>query len=81
VKRDADTPAIRRRPDEGRADDDKDNGHEQRARPSDSEVDESDKDGQRQAIAEDGERPGVAGVALEGQAARGAAVEMIPAPE
>jgi hypothetical protein len=82
VQRDADAPAIRRRPHEQRAEHDKRREAERVVRAAVPEIDQDDDRGDRQAIADDRERPGVAGIPFEYETAGRAAFEMVrPAGE
>jgi len=82
VKGNADSPPVRRRDDEHHAEQSDRNQPEHPMRPPESEIDQRDDDGDRDAVADDRERPGVAGVTLEHESAGTASLEMMrPAGE
>src|SRR5262249_445427 len=77
VERDADTPPVRRAQHQHHAEDSEGEQPEQPLTASLAEVDEDDNRRDRQAIADDRERPRVAGIALVDEAADRAPVEVV----
>ena len=80
VHRDACSPAIRRRHQQQDTHHDECPDPDCGVRPAKAEVQQHNPGGHRQAIADDGEGPGVAGVALVDQAAVAAAIEVVREP-
>src|SRR6185503_13519048 len=77
MQRDAGAPAIRRRPHDHRAERDDRGDAEHRVRARHAEVNQHDDHGNRQPVADDGEGPGVAWVALVDEPAHRAALEVM----
>jgi hypothetical protein len=69
VERDADTPAIRRTPDEQPENREKQHSPQQRTRPGYTEIDDYDQRRDGNPVADDREEPCVARVALEDESA------------
>src|SRR5581483_9084612 len=78
MKRNADAPAVRRRPDQYRADARNRKRSKDGVGPRQTEIDEDDDGGDRKPIADDREEPGIALVSLEHQPAVRATVDMLP---